>query len=96
MFSSCEPSQVRKGRKLYKAYFNYTLKDPNSLVIYSERYTLGNDKYEVKWDIDYGAKNSYGGMVRSSIKFTTTSYIWIRVDPLYGGDSYDGRKLGVR
>lgn len=96
LFCSCEPSQVRGGRKIYKAYFKHVLKDPSSLVIYRESYTLGDDEYEVNWELDYGAKNSYGGMVRSSIKFTTTSDIWIRVDPLYGGDSYSGRELGTR
>lgn len=33
--SSCDEA-VYKGRKVYKAYFDYTLKDPESFKVYSE------------------------------------------------------------
>ena len=32
--SSCDEA-VYKGRKVYKAYFDYTLKDPESFKVYS-------------------------------------------------------------
>lgn len=93
LLCACEPLQVRQGRKVYKAYFNHVLKDPKSLVIHSEEYTLGENQYDVMWEIDYGARNSYGGMVREHIEFTTSGNFWIKIDPLYGGESYDARKL---
>lgn len=34
--SSCDEA-VYKGRKVYKAYFDYTLKDPESFKVYSEK-----------------------------------------------------------
>ena len=37
--SSCDEA-VYKGRKVYKAYFDYTLKDPESFKVYSEKYTV--------------------------------------------------------
>lgn len=71
LFISCENSSVSGGRKLYKAYFNEILKDPNSFVVYEESYTQDED-YIVNWRLDYGAKNSLGGMVRKTVSFTTT------------------------
>lgn len=91
---SCEPSEVRQGRKIYEAYFNYILKDPNSLVIYNEHYTI-EEEVSVVWEIDYGAKNSYGGMVRDKIKFTTVANT-IFIDQLYGGGYYDMKTLTGR
>lgn len=40
---SCEPSCVTSGRRIYKAYFNYILKDPESLEIHKEEYTIMNE-----------------------------------------------------
>ena len=91
--SSCEPENVRGGRRLYKAYFDYILKDPSSLVIYSEKYTVGEEKNSIVWELDYGARNSLGGMVREEIEFTTYGDYWIRLSPLYGGESYDVSEL---
>ena len=54
--SSCDEA-VYKGRKVYKAYFDYTLKDPESFKVYSEKYTKDGD-FTVNWELDYGAKNS--------------------------------------
>ena len=68
-FSSCDES-VYKGRKVYKAYFDYTLKDPESFKVYNEKYTKDGD-FTVNWELDYGAKNSMGGMVRENVSFTT-------------------------
>lgn len=67
--SSCD-DPVTRGRQMYKSYFKKTLKDPESFKVYDEKYTE-QDKYTVKWKLDYGAKNSLGGMVRKSIEFET-------------------------
>ncbi len=66
---SCENRYVRDGRSMYKAYFDKVLKDPSSLKIYNESYTV--DGISVKWTIDYGAKNSFGAMNRKTIEFET-------------------------
>ena len=56
---------------MYKTYLKSTLKDPNSLEIYKESYTVEDDGYTVKFTVDYGAKNSLGGMERKKENFTT-------------------------
>lgn len=66
--SSCDEA-VYKGRKVYKAYFDYILKDPKSFKVYNEKYT--KEGATVNWELDYGAKNSLGGMVRKNVSFTT-------------------------
>ena len=73
--------QIRETRylhqKILSKYYEYSvsdlkkqLKDPNSLVVYS----MSLDHYSPKGKIivvfDYGAKNSFGGMVRD--KYTKT------------------------
>lgn len=69
--SSCDKS-VSDGRRIYKAYFKHILKDPDSFTVYDEKYTKEEDsEYTVNWTLDYGAKNSYGGMVREKVSFTT-------------------------
>lgn len=65
--SSCEDKYVSKGRKAYKAYFQKTLKDPSSLVIYSETYE--HESIKVDFTVDMGAKNSFGAMVRETYVF---------------------------
>ena len=55
---------------MYEAYFDKVLKDPSSLEIYNEAYTV--EGVSVKWTIDYGAKNSFGAMDRQIIEFETT------------------------
>jgi hypothetical protein len=72
-FFACnsEPSLVTSGRKSYQEYFNKILKDPNSLQIYDEKYVVDEENKKVTWTIDYGAKNSFGGMVRKTITFET-------------------------
>lgn len=67
---SCEDHAVSSGRKLYENYFKERLKDPESFTVYKESYTKLSE-HEVEWTIDYGAKNSFGGMVRETAKFTT-------------------------
>lgn len=62
LLCSCEASEVSNGRKTYKEYFQKTLKDPNSLIIYSEKYE--KTIYGITWTLDVGAKNSYGAMIR--------------------------------
>lgn len=69
--TSCQQRCVREGRSLYKKYFNHVLQDPSSLKIYSEKYSIQSGGVSVDWDIDYGAKNSFGAMVRDRIEFTT-------------------------
>lgn len=62
LLCACEASEVSNGRKTYKEYFQKTLKDPNSLIIYSEKYE--ETIYGITWTLDVGAKNSYGAMIR--------------------------------
>lgn len=66
---SFEAKGVTRGREFYELYFKKILKDPESLKIYEEKYV--NLGYYVEWTIDYGAKNSLGGMVRETIKIET-------------------------
>lgn len=87
MLTSCEPENVRNGRRIYKAYFDYILKDPESLEIHKEEYTIVGER-EVEWKLDYSAKNGLGGRVRKDIEFTTNGGFYIKLSPLYGGDSY--------
>ena len=64
---SCESSNIRTARKMYREYIKSTLKDPHSLVYYEE--TLVNEHRgsgEIEFYVDYGAKNSYGAMARMS------------------------------
>lgn len=70
LLCSCEPSSVRQGRKLYEKYYKSILKDPESFKVYNEKYTRSG-RYEVDWTIDYGARNSYGGMVRKTAHIKT-------------------------
>lgn len=84
---SCEPSPVREGRKVYKAYFRKNLIDPESFKVYGEKYEITND-VRVEWTLDYGAKNRGGGMNRHEIKFTTVG-THIRID----GWGYDLKDL---
>ncbi len=69
IFCSCENRYVSDGRNMYEAYFDKVLKDPSSLKIYNEAYTV--DGVSVKWVIDYGAKNSFGAMDRQTIEIET-------------------------
>lgn len=66
---SFEAEIITEGRELYKLYFKKTLKDPESLKIYEEKYS--NSGYYVTWTINYGARNSMGGMTRETIKIET-------------------------
>ena len=91
LFCSCEPQAVLQGRKVYKAYFNHILKDPGSLEIYDEDYSVNG--HIVKWTVDYGARNSYGGNVRKTISFTTFGSETIMIDILYGGGIYEMKDL---
>lgn len=78
---ACESSDVFNGRKTYKEYFQKTLKDPNSLIIYSESYE--ETYYGITWTLDVGAKNSYGGMIRNTYIIKTIgsqSVIWVKRD----------------
>ena len=50
-------------------YFRHILKDPDSFKLYNEKHDNGT--YIVEWEIDYGAKNSLGGMTRETLHFET-------------------------
>lgn len=78
--TSCEDHRLRNGREMYMLYLNKTLKDPESLKIYSEKYTFIND-VTVEWVVDYGAKNSFGGMVRNTLECETLAgVIFVNID----------------
>lgn len=66
---SCENSSVSEGRDIYMLYLKKIAKDPNSVKVYSEKYEI--DGAKVYWTLDVGAANSYGGMVRETIKIET-------------------------
>lgn len=77
----CEDSHVSKGRKLYKAYLHKHMKDASSLIIYNESYE--KDGYKIKWTVDFGGKNSFGGMNRETMKFETINGIIFTEDGAY-------------
>lgn len=70
VLTACESRSVSNGRIAYENYFKQHLKDPASFTVYSETYQE-DGKFEVNWTLDYGAKNSFGGMVRKTVKFKT-------------------------
>lgn len=86
----CEPSDVSSGRKLWKAYLNKYLKDPSSLVIHNEEYSITNNGHTVEWIIDYGAKNGFGGMGRETLKCET-----IHGSLFVNGELYKKYDLGL-
>lgn len=68
LLCACEPSAVTNGRRLYRDYFDYILKDPQSLEIHKETH---EGEFIVNWVVDYSAKNSLGGRQRKTVKFQT-------------------------
>ena len=81
----CEDSPVTAGRKAYKEYFNETLKDPSSLVIYKEE-IIAQDNVSATFVLDVGAKNSYSGYVRKSFTIKTVG------KQVLSANDYDERK----
>ena len=69
-FTSCVDSAVSNGREIYQMYYKKFLKDPNSFVVYSEKYQKDGE-FAINWTIDYGAKNGYGAMTRKTENFKT-------------------------
>lgn len=63
LFSSCNDN-----KSAYIKYLKSNLKDPESLVIYKEEIVDKKDKTVIV-KVDYGAKNSYGGMERETYYF---------------------------
>lgn len=61
---------MSEGRIAYKEYFKETLKDPESLVIHSEEVIKESDA-NATFVLNIGAKNSFGGMVRSTYTIET-------------------------
>lgn len=86
-----EKAYIKESREMWKAYFQITLKDPNSLVIYDEK-CLDEGYQCVEWEINYGAKNGFGGMVRETIKFKTIGDLLLVGD--YG--TYKKEDLGLK
>ncbi len=70
ILSACEKTSVTEGRIAYKEYFKETLKDPESLVIHSEEVIKKSDA-NATFVLNIGAKNSFGGMVRSTYTIET-------------------------
>ena len=66
-------------QKILSKYYEYTvqelkkqLKDPNSLVVYSMSIDHNTPQGKLTVVFDYGAKNSFGGMVRDDFSKTYT------------------------
>lgn len=78
MLCGCEPSSVKEGRELYMMYFEKISKDPSSIKIYSEKYEI--DGSTVRWTLDVGGKNSYGGMARKTVKIETIGKVMLKND----------------
>lgn len=74
--TSCENGEVSKGRRLYEMYFEKVLKDPQSFVVYKEKFEI-EDEVKVNWEIEYGARNGFGGMVREVVKFSTIDKVFL-------------------
>ena len=85
-----EKQYVKDSREMWKAYFQIILKDPSSLIIYKEDYKDVSHGV-VEWSVDYGAKNSFGGMNRKTIEFKTIN------DLLFVGEyeTYKKSDLGL-
>jgi len=74
MLNACgkrEPAEVSDGRTACIAYLKKILRDPESLVIYSEKYEKPADGGGIEWYLDCGAKNGHGGMDRFDKHITT-------------------------
>lgn len=90
--SSCD-DPVTRGRQMYESYFEKTLKDPESFKVYSEKYKESTPKGSIEWELDYGAKNPLGGMVRETVKFSTF-YGGQGIGRIFiNGESYDYQEL---
>lgn len=86
-------SPTYRGRQMYKSYFKKTLKDPESFKVYSEKYTEEDVGKTIIWTIDYGARNSYGGMVRKT-ETIKTFYGGQGIGSLFiNGEHYSYREL---
>lgn len=70
--ASCDDS-ISRGRTAYMNYLNETLKDPESLKIYKEVVLWSNDA-SAHFELDYGARNSFGGYVRTTEYFYTIGH----------------------
>ena len=87
-FSKCESDEeiaVRCGRETYQKMFQQVLRDPSSLEIYDERYTVDDDG-DVHWVLDVGSRNGFGGMVRKTYRLRTSRYL---TDRVYNEDESD-------
>lgn len=68
--TSCQLN-ISQGRRNYKKFFHKIYKNPASLVVYDETYTVNKDG-SVDWVLDVGGENSYGGMVRRTWEINTS------------------------
>jgi hypothetical protein len=80
--ASCENSTVRERRKVYIKYFNDLLSDPKSLIIYNEK-ILSDNALITTFEVDYGAKNKVGGMMRNVRVFEIKENKIYKVDGKY-------------
>lgn len=78
LLCSCEPTSVKEGRELYMLYIRKVAKDPNGVKVYSEKYEI--DGSTVRWTLDVGGKNSYGGMSRKTMKIETIGKVLLKND----------------
>lgn len=67
---ACESSIVTRGRKAYEKYFQETMLDPRSYILYDET-IIDQTDVEVTFVLDVGGKNSYGGMIRKTYTIKT-------------------------
>lgn len=63
LFTSCskeskQEKEVREAREEIEFFLKSILSDPNSLEIYSIT------KEDIKWEVDYSARNGFGGRIR--------------------------------
>jgi hypothetical protein len=74
---------------VYIKYFSDLLSDPKSLVIYNEK-ILSNGALTTIFEVDYGAKNKVGGMVRNVRVFEIKEHKIHKVDGEYYADHLAG------
>lgn len=78
MMTSCEPSDVRNGRELYRMYLEKTLIVPEDMKIYNESYEIKGN--EIIWKVDVGGTTRGGGKFRETMEFETIGNGLIRVE----------------
>ena len=67
LLTSCK-SEIDKDREIIKDYYQTVLKDPASYQEHSLKLIEKKKEYNKIYELDYGAKNGFGGMVRERVK----------------------------